>query len=146
MRLRPVAPLIAVEANHDAVIANVAVPKGTVILMLTRIAALDDTNFANASEFRPERWLMPASDTNRRKVSIPFGAGPRLCSGRFLAVEEMKMVIAMLVKNFDIERIDTPDGQAPQERLSFAMAPVGLRLKLRHRQRDAKRETLYRGS
>jgi cytochrome P450 len=146
MRLRPVAPLIAVEANHDAVIANVAVPKGTVILMLTRIAALDDTNFANASEFRPERWLMPASDTNRRKVSIPFGAGPRLCPGRFLAVEEMKMVIAMLVKNFDIERIDTQDGQAPQERLSFAMAPVGLRLKLRHRQRDAKRETLYRGS
>jgi cytochrome P450 len=133
MRLRPVAPLIAVEANHDTAIANVAVPKGTVILMLTRIAAMDEKNFANGSEFQPERWLMPASDANRRKVSIPFGAGPRLCPGRFLAVEEMKMVISMLVKNFDIERIDTPDGQAPQERLTFTMAPVGLRLKLNHR-------------
>jgi cytochrome P450 len=133
MRLRPVAPLIAVEANHDTALANVAVPKGTVILMLTRIAAMDEKNFANGSEFQPERWLMPASDANRRKVSIPFGAGPRLCPGRFLAVEEMKMVISMLVKNFDIERIDTPDGQAPRERLMFTMAPVGLRLKLNHR-------------
>jgi cytochrome P450 len=133
MRLRPVAPLIAVEANHDTAIANIAVPKGTVILVLTRVGSMDEENFENASEFRPDRWLMPASDTNRRKVSIPFGAGPRLCPGRFLAIEEMKMVVSMLVKNFDIDRVDTPDQHAPQERLTFTMAPVGLQLKLNRR-------------
>lgn len=64
---------------------------------------------------------------------MPFGAGPRLCPGRFLAIEEMKMVIAMLVKNFDISALDTPDGKSVQERLTFTMAPVGLQLKLRRR-------------
>jgi len=80
---------------------------------------------------------MPTSETNRRKVSMPFGAGPRLCPGRFLALDEMKMVISMLAKNFDIDRVDTPDNQAPQERLTFTMAPVGLRLTLHRRQEYA---------
>jgi hypothetical protein len=44
------------------------------------------------------------------------------------------MVLSMLVRNFDIERVATPDGQPPSERLTFTMAPVGLQLTLRRRQ------------
>jgi cytochrome P450 len=134
MRLRPVAPLIGAEAINDTTVADVTVPRGTVILMLTRAAAMEDRNFTDAAAFRPDRWLMPASEGNNKKVSIPFGAGPRLCPGRFLAIEEMKMALSMLAKNFDIESVDTPDGQPPRERLTFTMAPAGLRLKLRARQ------------
>jgi hypothetical protein len=36
---------------------------------------------------------------------------------------------------FDIESVDTPDGQEAQERLSFTMTPVGLRMRLRERVR-----------
>lgn len=134
MRLRPVAPLIVAEAVNDTTVADVAIPKGTVIMLLTRVAAMDDANFADATAFRPDRWLMPASEGNSKKVSIPFGAGPRLCPGRFLAIEEMKMALSMLVRNFDIERVETPDGQPPQERMTLTMAPVGLQLTLRRRQ------------
>lgn len=134
MRLRPVAPLIVAEAIADTTVADVAIPKGTVIVLLTRIGAMDDANFADAAAFRPERWLMPAAEGNNKKASIPFGAGPRLCPGRFLAIQEMKMALSMLVRNFDIERVATPDGQAVRERLTFTMAPVGLQLTLRRRQ------------
>jgi len=45
----------------------------------------------------------------------------------------MKMAMAMLLSRFDIESVGTEDGSEVRERLAFAMAPVGLRLKLRER-------------
>nr|MBV0881050.1 cytochrome P450 [Noviherbaspirillum sp. L7-7A] len=133
MRLRPSAPLVGVEANHDTVVADVAIPKGTMILLLTRVGALKEMHFANPCAFRPDRWMTSVSESIHRKACMPFGAGPRLCPGRFLAIEEMKMVITILVKNFDISALDTPDGKSVQKRLTFTMAPVGLQLKLRRR-------------
>ena len=141
MRLHPVAPFLVAEAITDTIVADVAVPKGTVIVLLTRVGAMEDRNFSNAATFRPDRWLQPAAEGNSKKVSIPFGAGPRLCPGRFLAIEEMKMALSMLVRHFDIERVDSPDGQAPKERLTFTMAPVGLRLKLRRREVSGNNQT-----
>jgi cytochrome P450 len=133
MRLRPVAPIIGGEANLDTEVADVTIPKGTMVLLLPRIGATDSRHFVNALDFYPDRWLAPASHENNCKVCIPFGSGPRLCPGRFLALEEMKIVISLFAKNFDIERLDTPDGRPAQERMTFTMAPKGLRLKLRHR-------------
>jgi len=64
---------------------------------------------------------------------MPFGAGPRLCPGRYLAMLEMKMVIAMLLASFELESVGTARGDEPREQLAFTMAPVGLRMKLRGR-------------
>jgi cytochrome P450 len=64
---------------------------------------------------------------------MPFGAGPRICPGRYLALAEIKMVAAMLLASFDIADVATPDGRDAQERLALTMSPVGLRLKLRER-------------
>jgi cytochrome P450 len=64
---------------------------------------------------------------------MPFGAGPRVCPGRYLALLEMKMALAMVLESFDIASVDAPGGSAPREQLSFTMAPVGLQLRLRLR-------------
>jgi cytochrome P450 len=138
MRLRPVAPIIGGEANMDTEVADVSIKKGTMVLLLSRAGATDSRHFVNALDFYPDRWLAPASHENNRKVCIPFGSGPRLCPGRFLALEEMKILISLVAKNFDIERLDTPDGKPAQERMTFTMAPKGLRLKLRHRSLHAR--------
>jgi len=65
---------------------------------------------------------------------MPFGAGPRICPGRYLALLEMKMAMAALLGGFDLESVDTPDGQDPHERLQLVMAPVGPTMRLRERQ------------
>jgi cytochrome P450 len=65
---------------------------------------------------------------------MPFGAGPRLCPGRYLAMLEIKNLAAMLLAGFEVERVSTPDGGDAREHLAFTMAPVGLRAKLRMRQ------------
>jgi cytochrome P450 len=54
-----------------------------------------------------------------------------MCPGRYLALLEMKMAMAMLLSSFDIEAVDTPDGQPALERMAFTMNPVGLRMRLR---------------
>jgi cytochrome P450 len=61
---------------------------------------------------------------------MPFGAGPRICPGRYLALLEMKMAMATLLGRFDILSVDTPHGGDARERLSFTMTPVGLRMRL----------------
>ena len=65
---------------------------------------------------------------------MPFGAGPRLCPGRYLALAEMKMVIAMVLRGFEIEAVTTPDAAEPRERMAFTMSPVGLKLRVRERE------------
>jgi cytochrome P450 len=77
-----------------------------------------------------EDGLAPGS---AKRISMPFGAGPRICPGRYLALQEMKMVLLTLLSRFDIEFVGTEDGREPAERLMFAMAPVGLGMRLRLR-------------
>jgi cytochrome P450 len=64
---------------------------------------------------------------------MPFGAGPRICPGRYLALLEIKVAVATLLGRFDIASIDTPDGREPREHLEVTMAPVGLTMTLRPR-------------
>jgi len=133
MRLRPVAPTILVEANHDVVIADVAVPKGTWIALHTRPPALDAQHFGDPLAFRPERWLDASATGGAHDPSahIPFGSGPRICPGRTLALLEMKLVLAMLFGDFEVERVG--NAADVSEIFAFTMAPVGVKVRLRRR-------------
>ena len=135
MRLKPVAPLIIIQAQRDTVVADVRVPSGSLVLCLMRPGGMNDAKFAEPQAFRPERWLQSegaaAHSLGSAKRSVmPFGAGPRMCPGRYLALAEIKMVLAMLLANFEIREVATPDGQPPVENLAFTMAPVGLAMML----------------
>lgn len=139
MRLKPVGPLNVVQALRDTVVADVHVPTGTMVWLVMRHDTLKERLFADARRFEPARWLAQ-DDGNRsassaKRVSMPFGAGPRVCPGRYLALLEIKMTIAMLVNAFDIVDVGVGvgDGSEPREHLSFTMAPVGLTMRLRRR-------------
>ena len=143
MRLRPVAPIFLLERNTDSTLGDISVPAGTTVLGLPRKGAVDTHAVADAGEYRPDRWLAPsndssgAQDTAQREMlraSTPFGAGPRLCPGRYLAMLEMKMVLSTIAKNFELLDVSTEDGSPPKERLAFTMFPIGLKLKLARRQ------------
>jgi len=135
MRLKPVAPILMLEPIRDTKVGELQVPAGALLMCLMRAGATDERRFVDAHAFDPERWFSGTSASSAKRVAMPFGAGPRLCPGRYLALLEMKMVMAMLLAGFDIESVTTPDGGEAQEHLAFTMSPVGLRLKLSPREK-----------
>ena len=132
MRLKPVAPLALFEANRDVNVGGVALGKGAKLIMLTRPGAVSTDVAEDAAQFRPQRWRPPASEADHAltKASMPFGAGPRLCPGRYLAMLEMKMVLATIARNYELLSVATADGAPPQERTAFTMFPVGLKIRV----------------
>ncbi|HWJ00678.1 MAG TPA: cytochrome P450 [Burkholderiales bacterium] len=137
MRLKPVAPLLIVQAARERVVADIEIPAGHLVMLLMRPAATDERHFPGARMFDPARWLADGAPgraaSSAKRVAMPFGAGPRLCPGRYLAMQEIKMVIAMLFGGFEIEAVSTPNGGEPREHLSFTMVPTGLRMRLQPR-------------
>ena len=132
MRLKPVAPFMVLEALKDTQLGGVRLPQGTMLWCAMRHDALNAQHFAEPLAFRPERWLGEAAGHGKR-VATPFGAGPRMCPGRYLALTEMKMLLAMVLSRFEIESVTAPGGAEAAERMSFTMVPVGLGLRLRDR-------------
>src|SRR5450830_455218 len=130
MRLKPVAPFLPVEALRDTVIADIAVPAGTLVWCVMRNDTVSDAHFPDAQAFQPERWLADSGEANNKRASMPFGAGLRTCPGRYLALLEIKIAMAMLLGSFDIAGVDTPDGGEAQELMGFVMSPIGLTLRL----------------
>ncbi len=132
MRMRPVAPFHFLEANESIALAGIEIPKGTPVLLLTRPATLDDRNYEDAKDFKPERWMDSRESVcpaHRTRAFMQFGAGPRFCPGRYLATLEMKMVLATLARNFSFEHAEDPS--VTKEVFAFTMKPSRLRLRLR---------------
>ena len=134
MRLKPVAPLHVVETVADVEILGCLIPKGTPIMMLVRRMATREENFGGGTRFDPDRWLVPADERScphDRRAFVPFGAGPRLCPGRSLALLQIRTVLAMLCRNFEVAPLDS--GSDVREHLAFTMMPADLSVRLRHR-------------
>ena len=138
MRIRGVAPLIWGEANVDTVLGGVAIPKGGIVVALTRLSATLPTSFGEPEVFRPTRWTEPAPPgvAHNPATHQPFGSGPRICPGRTLALLEMKLVLATLYASFDVERVG--ESSDVRELLSFTMMPSGLRVRLHRRAPSAR--------
>jgi cytochrome P450 len=131
MRLKPVAPFLGIEALRDTAVADVRVPAGTLVWWVMRRVSVVARHFAYAAAFEPARWLGEGGAAKR--VAMPFGSGPRICPGRYLALIEIKLAMAMLLGRFELVAVDTPDGGEAREVMHFTMNPVGLRMRLRER-------------
>ncbi|HEV7915795.1 MAG TPA: cytochrome P450, partial [Albitalea sp.] len=98
-RLRPIVPLLFMEPLVDVVLGGIALPARTPLFFVLRPAMQDDRHFADAAQFRPDRF-MPGHDNHAgahdARAYAQFGAGPRVCPGRHLAHVELRLVLSML--------------------------------------------------
>ncbi|KAI8870056.1 cytochrome P450 [Ramicandelaber brevisporus] len=84
---------------EDMVFNGTHLPKGTLIGIPTRFIHTADESWPDADEFRPDRFL----NGNKEAVPwswIPFGGGARMCIGQGMALVELQVVLAMLVRRF----------------------------------------------
>jgi cytochrome P450 len=137
MRLKPVAPILLLEAEEPKVVGDIAIPRGTVVAMLMRRGSMNERYFERPDAFEPDRWLTADGNggpfTGRERISMPFGAGPRICPGRNLALLEISLVASMLFRNFEIASLIAQDGGPVEEWLAFTMSPSRLLVTLRSR-------------
>ncbi|KAF2662799.1 cytochrome P450 3A30 [Lophiostoma macrostomum CBS 122681] len=74
--------------------------KGLMICPVQHTMHYDSKIFPNASRFDPDRF---ARDESPRHAWRPFERGSRGCLGQALAMDEMKLVLLLTVRDFDFE-------------------------------------------
>ncbi|RAH50530.1 cytochrome P450 [Aspergillus brunneoviolaceus CBS 621.78] len=96
-----------VDAQGDMIAGN-WVPGGTIVSISQLAANHSSDNFTDPERFIPERHLGDPRFANDSKTAMqPFSFGPRNCIGRNLAYVEMRLILARMVFNFDME-LDQP--------------------------------------
>ncbi|WP_432549132.1 cytochrome P450 [Kineococcus arenarius] len=122
LRLYPPAWVITRRALADDVLAGVPVPAGTLVIVSTWALHRHPGAWPAPEQFRPERFL----DAPRRDAYAPFGAGPRQCIGRDLALVEEVFVLAALLRDRAVRPV--PGRRAQVEALVSLRPRGGLEL------------------
>ncbi|KAI8578314.1 hypothetical protein K450DRAFT_247246 [Umbelopsis ramanniana AG] len=114
-RLHPVAPFAGVEAIHDTVIDGYVLPKGTNIMMLTRVAGMRYCPTPDPFLFKPERWIDATPEQKRQmeRLDWTFGGGPRVCPGRHMANLELVYAAVLVFSLYDITEVARPPSAYP---------------------------------
>eukprot|EP00891_Asterochloris_glomerata_P007227 jgi/Astpho2/7227/Aster-01537 len=114
MRLVPVVGVLIRKALKDFEVKGYHIPKagycvasdcGCLVVLSLWKAVKEDPRWAqeegplSPDNFYPDRWL---SEEGRKDGDwIPFGTGPRRCLGSVFAVQEMKVLLAVMARKID---------------------------------------------
>ncbi|XXG96106.1 hypothetical protein Hte_002385 [Hypoxylon texense] len=111
----------------DMSISGIHIPKGTLIDLIASVPQLNPTIWGDdAEEVDPTRWDRLSGDQLSPYASVAFLQGPRICIGKTLATMEMKIILAELVRNFRILRVERP---FTVRNPGFSIRPDGLEVR-----------------
>lgn len=89
------------------------IPKGTFIITAIDSASHDTDAWDDPNVFKPERFLDESGSLCLRKdISVPFGAGKRLCAGETFARNMLFLFVTSFLQAFTIRM---PDNVKPYE-------------------------------
>lgn len=120
LRLHPVLPVVSRVAAEDLQIGPWEIPAGTGVFPCIWLAHRREATWPEPERFRPDRFL---ERTPSGYEFLPFGGGSRRCIGMAFALYEMKLVLAGLLRTFDLERGQTT-APSPRRR-HITLAPGG---------------------
>ncbi|KAL6158808.1 hypothetical protein ACJBU6_02985 [Exserohilum turcicum] len=83
------------------------IPEDTVVAVWHWATYHNPAHWTDPFTYKPERFLGdPKYANDRFDVLQPFSMGPRNCIGRHLAYAEMRLVLAQILWNFDMEILE----------------------------------------
>lgn len=136
MRLYPPLWALSRKSTEDCDLGGFHVPAGTVVGVSQYVMQRDERYWDEPEEFRPERWLQLASEADRNRLtSFPFGAGPRVCIGKSMAMTEGMIILATLALRW---RFVTDKPLGPSKPLIVLRPP---RVRFTVKKRPPRRET-----
>ncbi|XP_048116947.1 cytochrome P450 4V2 isoform X2 [Alosa alosa] len=134
LRLFPSVPFFARSICEDTHINGFKVPKGTNAIIITYAIHRDPRFFPDPEEFRPDRFL-PENCVGRHPYAyIPFSAGLRNCIGQRFALMEEKVILASILRYFDVVACQSREELRPMGEL-ILRPENGIWIRLERRKR-----------
>uniref|UniRef100_A0A671LEK1 aromatase n=1 Tax=Sinocyclocheilus anshuiensis TaxID=1608454 RepID=A0A671LEK1_9TELE len=130
LRIFPSVPLLLLLCCSVA--DGFKVPKGVNAVIIPYALHRDPRYFPEPEEFRPERFLPENSKGRHPYAYIPFSAGPRNCIGQRFAMMEEKVVLATILRHFDVEACQSREELRPLGEL-ILRPEKGIWIKLQRR-------------
>jgi cytochrome P450 len=107
LRLYPPTWLLARRLQRDERIRDERYLQGHEFLVSSYVTGRDAAHFVDPTRFVPERWTVEGFRESLPKCAyFPFGVGPRHCLGQHLAMWELKLLTALLVRDLNLELLD----------------------------------------
>ncbi len=116
MRLHPIIDFVARTLQSDQVVAGRLLPKGTTVTPSIMLSHSREATFADAHEFRPDRFLVAKVSPN---TWIPFGGGVRRCIGAAFSLMEGTVVLREVLHRFEVHA----DAAAPNKLRNITNVP-----------------------
>ena len=100
-----------------------------VILALNQwVVHRDDRFFDQPNEFRPDRWTEEFEDSLSPRAYFPFAAGPRRCLGDRFALLEAKLILAMILREYQFELVSKRSLEVVPSLTTQPKHPIRIRL------------------
>ncbi|XP_067131382.1 cytochrome P450 4C1-like [Centruroides vittatus] len=109
MRIYPPGPFIARKNPSEMKIGNYVLPANSTLLISIYGIHHNPSVYENPEVFDPDRFLPENFKNFHPYAFLPFSAGPRNCIGNKLAMVEMKIVLANVLRNFKVYSLDPQD-------------------------------------
>lgn len=78
------------------------IPQGSAIVLSPYVTHRDPAYWAEAEKFDPDRFSSEPEVVRPPYAYHPFGGGQRTCLGRHLAMLEMTIILASVLRKYDI--------------------------------------------
>lgn len=111
LRWHPAVPLsIPHAATNDDVYNGYFIPQGATIITNTWAITHNEAKYPNPEEFKPERFFGADGKLNDDTINVAFGAGRRICVGRYIADASIWSAMVSILAIFDIKKCKDEQG------------------------------------
>jgi len=92
-------------ANHEDRIGGFRIPAGARVILSPYVVHRSKQIWQHPSDFWPEHFSEKQTAERHRFSFFPFSAGPRQCIGGGFATLEMRIMLALIVRAFNLEMV-----------------------------------------
>ena len=135
LRLYPPVSFFIREAAQDAELVDRRCPMRSLVTISPWVIQRHGGQWSDPHGFRPERFLAETATAQDRlgakEAFLPFGLGPRKCPGAAFALQEALLVLAELVRRYEL--LPDPGHQLELVARLTLRSANGVRLRLRER-------------